>query len=433
MRYHVVTLGCKLNQFDSAVAKGLLGREGASPEADPDQADVIVLNTCTVTARADAEARKIARRLRKTNARARLVATGCYAERDREALESLGVFDEIVGLKDRGELLAALTGRDTPVGVRDGDAACGLPPVSLHFGERARSFLKIQEGCDLVCTYCVIPSVRGNSRSVDADAVIEKMRELAAQGSREICVTGVNTGAWGRDLDPRMRLSDLLRRFLDTDIPARLRLNSLEPKTVSRDILEMIAAEPERIVPHIQIPLQSGCDRILRAMRRNYRRREYQEILTMADEILPDGAFGADIITGFPGETDEDHEDSLAFISGLPLAYLHVFAYSRRPGTPADTSAAHVKPSTIRERSAALRGVGDRLAQRFRGRMLGKRFPAVVLGALSDDGQHRTLTSNYLEVLVPDAPTGEVIDVLIASRDSDGLTLRGKMVEKVAK
>jgi len=495
-RYHVVTLGCKLNQFDTARAEGLLRAQGYTPTADPGEAEVILLNTCTVTAAADRDGRRLARRLRRLNPRARIVATGCYAERDPETLSGLGVLDAVVGHAARERLLAALLGGVERAGTEAGPyagaerAGTGAPPVgaalcggpfvgaalcggpiqdagrragteadpyggrdgggdgvrsdngdeassvrreeyrtaapTVFFEDSARGWLRVQEGCDLACSYCIIPRVRGPGRSIPAAAVVADARALAAQGVREIGLTGVNVGSWGRDLVPRAELADLLDALLAADLPLVLRLNSLEPRTVTPRIVERLATAPaERLAPHLQVPLQSGCDRVLGAMARNYRTAGYRALIETLAARVPDICLGADVIAGFPGERDADHRETLAFVRGLPLAYLHVFSYSARPGTRAAALPGRLPPDVVRARTAELRALGAEKKRAYRERLLGRTLPALALGGLAADGWRRTLTSHYIEVLVPTAPPGAPLAVRLTRVDADGETVRG--------
>ncbi len=423
-RYYVHTLGCKLNQFDSARAEGVLRGGALEPTDDPASADVIVLNTCTVTGRADAEGRRLARMFRRLAPAARIVATGCYAERDPAALERTGAFDSVIGLRERDRLPAALLGDD----------ACATAPVGLFFADRARAYLRVQEGCDLRCSYCIIPTVRGPGRSIPPDAALDEARRLADHGVREIGLTGVNTGSWGRDLDPARELADLLEAFLgDAGLAragVRLRLNSLEPRTVTRRVLDLVAAAPERLVPHVQVPLQSGSDRTLRRMSRNYRTAFYRATIEDAAARVPGLCLGADVITGFPGETPDDHAATRAFLESLPLGYLHVFSYSPRPGTRAAALPDAVPAETIRARTNELRTVGARLARAFRQRMIGTRQQALVLDAPAADGSRRALTGNYIEALVPEAAAapGALVPVLLADLAPDGRTVRAEVL-----
>ncbi len=444
-RYHVVTLGCKLNQFDSALAEGLLRAQGYTPTADPAEADLILLNTCTVTAAADRDGRRLARRLRRLSPAARIVAAGCYAERDPATLTGLGVLDAVVGQAARHRLPAALLGpagaalrgsppqgacgragtEADPYGAREG-ASFSAAPAVVSFEDSARGWLRVQEGCDLACSYCVIPRVRGPGRSLAAAAIVADARALAAQGVREIGLTGVNVGDWGRDLAPRAELADLLDALLAADLPLVLRLNSLEPRTVTPRLVERLATTPARqLAPHLQVPLQSGCDRVLGAMSRNYRTRDYRVLIETLATRAPDICLGADVIAGFPGERDADHRETLAFVESLPLAYLHVFSYSSRPGTRAATMPGHLPPEVVGARTAELRALGAAKKRAYRERLLGRTLPALALAGLAGDGWRRTLTAHYIEVLVPAAPPGSPLAVRLTRVEADGETVRG--------
>jgi len=418
-RFHTVTLGCKLNRFDSAAIEGELARRGFLAEPDLTRAGVVVLNTCTVTHRADAEARKLIRSIRRRNPGCRLLVTGCYAELDADALRAVGGADRVFGNKDKArvsEILDELGLVGGASGAGNAEPRCGSstePPAGLHFGDRSRAFLKVQEGCRLACSYCVIPRVRGASRSVPPDAVERAALALFRSGYREIVLTGVNTGDWGIDLSPPTTLSALLRRLLAVAGPNRIRLNSLEPLAVTDDVIGLMAAEP-RLAPHLQVPLQSGSADLLLLMRRNYRPGTYLERLARLRAAVPHAALGADVIVGFPGETEERFRETFDFIAGSPLNYLHVFAWSPRPGTPAAALPGRVSAAVIRDRSARLRALGDRLSYGFRKRFEGATLDAVVLGP-DRAGGARALTGNYIEILLRGAAPSprEIIGVRV--------------------
>jgi threonylcarbamoyladenosine tRNA methylthiotransferase MtaB len=426
--FHSITLGCKLNQFDTAALEGELVRRGLGPERDLARASVVVVNTCTVTGRADSDARKRIRQVRRRNPDCKLIVTGCYAERAAAELRAIPGVDLVFGNREKhavGLLLDDVL-PDTPAAPlpttsdRGCDAALDLPPA-LHFGDRSRAFLKVQEGCRLACSYCVIPSVRGPSRSVPPRRVRAAATSLFDSGYREIVLTGVNVGDYGRDLEPPTSLAELLRSLLAECGPNRIRLNSLEPLTVTDEIVELMAADP-RLAPHLQVPLQSGSDAILQRMRRNYRTAGYLERLRRLRAALPQIGLGADVIVGFPGESDRLFRESYELVAGSPLNYLHVFSWSARPGTPAADLDARVDPRHVRERSAALRELGAKLSLRFRQSLVGLEQDAVVLGA-SKDGRHlRALTGNFVEVaLAPEsARRRELIRVRVTSATSEG-------------
>jgi threonylcarbamoyladenosine tRNA methylthiotransferase MtaB len=397
--YHTLTLGCKLNRFDSAAVEAELERRGYAFESDLSAAALVVVNTCTVTGKADAEARRLIRRARRTNPGCRLLVTGCYAELDPGAVGGIEGVDRVFGNRDKPSLPVILD----ELGIGAGPEAAAedqrLSAQAPRFAGRGRAYLKIQEGCDLACSYCVIPRVRGRSRSVGPERVEANFLALAAAGYREIVLTGVNTGDWGRDLAPRLSLESLLAKLLEIAGPNRIRLNSLEPLTVTDGILRLMAGDA-RLAPHLQVPLQSGSEPVLRAMRRNYRPSQYLERVGALREALPDAAIGADVIVGFPGETVERFEETLRFVQSSPLDYLHVFPWSPRPGVPAASLPGRPGRREAAERSARLRELGDRRFLEFRRRFEGRTLDAVVLGGRRDDGRWRALTGNFIEVAV---------------------------------
>lgn len=410
-----ITLGCKLNRFDSAAIEGELARRGLAAERDPARAAVVVVNTCTVTAKADAEARKLIRRIRRENPGCRLLVTGCYAEHAAETLRRMDGVDLVFGNRDKPALGGLLDGlgighRVPPEPDRGCDAALGLPPA-LHFGDRARAFLKVQEGCRLACSYCIIPAVRGTSRSVAPETVCRAAAGLFEQGYPEIVLTGVNVGDYGRDLTPSVDLAELLRRLLAIAPGRRIRLNSLEPRTVTDEIVELLAAEDD-LASHLQVPLQSGASSVLRAMRRNYGPVRYLERLRRLRLRVPDIGLGADVIVGFPGESDENFRETCELVEAADLNYLHVFSWSARPGTPAAELPDRVDPAVIRERSRILRALGARRSLAFRRRFEGRTLDAVVLGP-GRPRHLRALTGNFIEVELPEgsAERGRRLDV----------------------
>jgi len=446
--YRIVTLGCKLNQADSSALEARLrrlgmrraaegrapgGAGGAESGADGGReagADLVLLNTCTVTGGADREARQIARRLRRTNPGATLVVTGCYAERDAEALRGIAGVDAVVGMADQAgrveRIARAALGLDDAVASVVDPAAGGLDLG--RFGEtiacdpaerdRTRAFLKIQDGCDLRCAYCVIPSVRGASRSLPAAMVLDRLAALGRGGYREVVLTGVNTGDWGGDFDPPDRLEHLLARALDGGAVARLRLNSLEPRTVSERIASLLAGANGRLARHLQVPLQSGCDTVLARMRRNYRTGDYSRVLERVRSAVPDAALGADVIVGFPGETDAEFESTCRFVEASPLAYLHVFPYSERPGTAAASLGERVPPPWIAARSARLRALGSTLSLRFRRRFVGRSLEVLALREVRPDGRIRALSDNFIDCGLETGgrDAGELFNRLVTAR-----------------
>ena len=393
--FQVHTLGCKLNQFDSATVEADLRSRGLLPTGSGD-ASIVVINTCTVTHRADADGRRLARRVRRQNPGCLVVATGCLAERDPGLLEAMPEIDLVVRRADRhrlGDLVAARSAERFPGLLSEAPSCVG----GLSFGDRTRAYLKIQEGCDLRCAYCVIPRVRGSSVSTSPEQVEAQLRALVSAGYREVVLTGVNTGDYGHDLTPSSSLAALLSRLLRVPGLGRLRLNSLEPRTVSPRILALLAAE-ERLAPHLQVPLQSASDRVLRAMRRNYRTAFYARLLECLRARVPEAGLGADVIVGHPGEGPKEFEETFRFIESSPLNYLHVFSYSPRPGTDSSNHLDPVDPAAIRERSARLRALGSRLALRFRERFVGRTLEVLAFHSRRPGGRLRALTGNFIDV-----------------------------------
>jgi threonylcarbamoyladenosine tRNA methylthiotransferase MtaB len=429
--FHTITLGCKLNQFDSAGIEGELARRGFRAERDPRRAAVVVINTCTVTHRADADARRLIRWVRRGNPDCRLLVTGCYAELDAKRIRSIGGVDRVFGNREKpriGSILDELglvadaespdSAGDATGAARGCDGALDLPQA-LHFGQRSRAFLKVQEGCRLACSYCIIPRVRGGSRSVSPELVRSTAEELVRSGYREIVLTGVNTGDYGLDLDRPTNLISLLRTLFDGCGPTRIRINSLEPRTVTDEIIELMATEP-RFAPHLQVPLQSGSATILRAMRRNYDLQTYLDRLRRLHAAVPHACLGADVIVGFPGESEELFEETYEFIAASPLNYLHVFSWSPRPGTAASDLPDRVRPDEIRERSARLRRLGQEISLVFRRSFEGKLLDAVSLGP-DQTGRPRALTGNYIDLRLdgPTAPSRQIIGVRIRQATPD--------------
>ncbi len=380
MKFLVRNFGCRATQADGAQLRSSLVEAGCQVVRDYAEADLVVLNTCTVTASADGDVRRAVRRVHRENPAARILVTGCYAERAPEEAASLPGVEWVVGNTAQSRIPEIL-----------GLPARGTPGVWASIEERTRPNLKIQDGCNFHCTYCIIPAVRGRSRSTPPDQVVGQVRSLA-ESYREIVLSGVNLGRWGREPAIRMRLADLLGRLLSETEVERLRLSSVEPMDLSDDLLGLMASTP-RIAKHIHAPLQSGCDAVLRRMRRWYRARHYAERIRRAREWMPDAAIGADVLVGFPGETEAEFEESRAFIESLPFTYLHVFTYSERPGTPAAAMGCSVPHRERKRRNRVLRELAAAKKADFVRAMTGRRLSAVTI----EDGS-AALTTNYLKV-----------------------------------
>ncbi len=418
--FHVHNFGCRASQADGAALESALLAEGLVAAAHSSDAQLVVLNTCTVTASADEDVRKAVHRVHRENPDARILVTGCYAQRAPKELATLPGVNWVVGNSHKVRIPEIIS-EPYHGQIHIGDIVVGdimaqhdflSAPVEDAAGDRTRPNLKIQDGCNNRCSFCIIPFVRGRSRSAPADRVVEQVRNLAAR-YREVVLSGINLGRWGREPGSSMRLADLIRRLLDETPIERLRLSSIEPMDWSDDLLDLAASSP-RIAKHVHAPLQSGSDRVLRRMHRKYRPRHYEDRILKARGWMPDAAIGADVMTGFPGETDAEFEESRAFIASLPFTYLHVFTYSERPGTPA-ASAEQVPMEVRRERNRILRDLAAAKNLEFRRRMLGRTLSVVTLteGALSD---------NFLKVeLAAPRPANQLIDVKIGSVTAAGL------------
>jgi len=412
-RYHVATLGCKLNQFDSAAIESRLASRGMARSEDPSRARVVVVNTCTVTSAADSQSRQAIRRIRRENPGCVLIVTGCYAQRDAAALRKIPGVDAVVGLPGEREI-PEIVARLAPGALAEPSCADRTGDPLPFFSDRTRAFLKIQEGCDLRCSYCVIPSVRGGSRSVGPGAVARRVSLLVAAGHREIVFTGVNTGDYGKDLDPPTTLAALLRLTCEAPGLGRLRLNSVEPRCVTEDLVEVMAISG-RIAPHLQVPLQSGSDPVLARMRRPYRARDYRRVLESIRKRIPGAGLGADVIVGFPGETEEDFRRTRDLIASSELNYLHVFSFTPRPGTPAAAMPGTPKGDVIRERNAELRALGADLSRRFRSSFLGRELEVLGLREILPGGRVRGLSGNFIDVEL-EADADSVVNRIVRAR-----------------
>jgi threonylcarbamoyladenosine tRNA methylthiotransferase MtaB len=417
--FHVQNFGCRASQADGAAIEAALIEEGMCASPLRSDAELVVLNTCTVTSAADDDVRHTINRVRRENPQARILVTGCFAQRAPEELSAMSGVSWVVGNSHKTKIPSILSAATTPyhgqVHVGDIFAQHSFlsAPVEDAAGDRTRPNLKVQDGCNNRCSFCIIPFVRGRSRSAPPDRVVEQVRHLAAR-YREVVLSGINLGRWGREAGSAMRLAGLLRRLLDETEVERLRLSSVEPMDFSDDLLALIAASP-RIAKHVHAPLQSGSDRVLRRMHRKYRPVHYEERIRKARAWMPHAAIGADVMAGFPGETDHEFEESRQFIASLPFTYLHVFTYSERPGTPAATSPDQVPVPLRKERNRILRELAAAKNLAFRESMCGKTLSLVTLdqGALSD---------NFLKVeLNPQRPPNQLIDVRIGGVTSNGL------------
>jgi threonylcarbamoyladenosine tRNA methylthiotransferase MtaB len=435
--YYVENFGCRATQADGAALERQFEERGLA-RASAAQASVVVLNTCTVTAAADQDARAAIRRVQRQNPEAKIVVTGCYAQRAPEEIAALPGVSVVVGNSHKHQLAEiALRGMQTvPSGgtsffpvqqlthsrepnpensifVSDIFAHTELLAAPVfdgfsHEGERTRPNLKVQDGCDNRCSFCVIPYVRGQSRSLHPDQIIREVNGLVESGYQEVVISGINLGRWGRDLsDGSMCFEDLVRSILEQTALEKLRISSVEPMDWSDELIRLVA-ESTRIAKHAHVPMQSGSDAVLRRMHRKYRPWHYREKITKIRAAMPIAAIGADVMVGFPGENEAEFEATREMIEHLAFTYLHVFTYSPRPGTPAAVMPGQVPVHVARERSRILRDLAEQKKLAFMRSFIGQNVQAITLCSqdIAGENAHTTeslsvteaLTDNYLKL-----------------------------------
>jgi threonylcarbamoyladenosine tRNA methylthiotransferase MtaB len=419
--YFVQNFGCRATQADGATLERQLATRGMVPASSATDAELVVLNTCTVTAAADQDARASIRRIHRENPDARIMVTGCYAQRAPQEIAALPGVTWVVGNSHKHHVAEIATRQnwkaETPLQnfVTLESVALSAPAFTLigdifahteliaapvfagdSIAEKTRPNLKVQDGCNNRCSFCIIPSVRGQSRSMRLERVIEEANALVSAGYREMVLSGINLGRWGRDLQPQQRFEQLVRALLEHTSIEKIRISSVEPMDWSDELIALAAQSP-RIAKHVHVPLQSGSDRILRRMHRKYRPWHYAEKIRKIHEAMPDAAIGADVMVGFPGETDELFEESRSFIEHLPFTHLHVFTYSSRPGTPSVAMADQVPVHVTRERNRVLRELAAEKNLEFRRKFLGKSLDVITLQASNRDWTE-ALSDNYLKV-----------------------------------
>jgi len=429
------TLGCKLNQYETMFLQEQLEKCGYAIVPFDSMADVYIINTCTVTNRGDYHSRMKLRQARQMNPDALLVATGCSAQVNPQRLADIPGVDLILGNSEKTDIVHYLTHLekkgfpDIRVSELDQETPFQIQFLD-HFSDYTRAFLKIQDGCDNRCSYCIVPIARGRNRSAKYEDALSQARQLVENGYRELVLTGIHLGTYGQDLETKPTLSDLLEDILAGLGSVRLRLSSIEPTEITPALKRLVAQSP-RVCAHLHVPLQSGDDQILKAMHRPYTCAFYKELIEELVSLRPEIAIGADVMAGFPGETHENFQNTFQFIEALPLAYLHVFSFSPRPGTEAAQLPNQIDGRIKKERCALLRKLGREKFYHFRRRFLTLPLPALVLGKRDEETAHHiALTGNYIKVVTAEADdlvnqevSVEIIDVL------EGKTF-GKVIAK---
>jgi len=461
--------GCRASYADGVALRSQLLQAGLQEAARGEPGDLAVLNTCTVTSTADAEVRQVIRRIHRSNAHCQILVTGCYAQRAPEEIAELPGVTWVVGNSHKHAVADLVrthfgcdSGRTTgraPVGdgtrARNGGVETNPRPEfvqiaglsgraqraqvlvgeishEFHFtpslfdgaahrgaDERTRPNLKVQDGCNARCSFCVIPHVRGDSRSLPPERAVEQVREFDRQGYKEVVLSGINLGSYGRDLDRKITFLGLIEKLLAETSILRLRISSIEPMDVSAELIRLVARE-SRLARHFHVPLQSGSDRILRLMNRRYWTTQYAERLRGIREQIPQCAIGADVMVGFPGETREDHARTLAFLEAMPFTYVHVFPYSLRPNTAAAELPGHVNGRIAHERGQEVRALVARKHQAFLNAQIGQTLSVVTLDQTRDSARI-ALSSNFLQVVLPgsEVSPNELLDIHVG-RVADG-------------
>lgn len=423
--FYIVNFGCRATQADGAAIERQLIEKGLERAPTVDGAQVIVLNTCTVTSSADQDARATIRRVQRDNPSAKILVTGCYAQRAPEEIAKLPGVSIVVGNSHKHALAEIVAGSSrgfVPIGDLGAGVSADTPAAEIFVGdifahtellaapvfdaesnEKTRPNLKVQDGCNNRCSFCIIPYVRGKSRSLPMNEVLREVDQLVSAGYREIVLSGINLGQWARDFtanDPqdRLRFADLLHAILDKTSIQKVRISSVEPMDWTDDLIELVAFSP-RIAKHAHVPMQSGSDQILRRMHRRYRPWHYTDRITQLHQAMPTAAIGADVMVGFPGETDEFFEHTRALVDSLPFTYLHVFTYSSRPGTPSAEMPDQVPVQIARERNRILRELVSEKKRVFQRQFLNTELEAITLTNVVN-GRTEALTDNYQKLWI---------------------------------
>lgn len=432
MRVALATLGCKVNQYDTASIETRLRQEGCTIVDFARGADVYIVNTCTVTDRADGESRQLARRARRFNPAARVIMTGCFAQTNPDGA-AIPEVDHVVGLNRLPDLVrvvrAQLSNASDRILVDDLRTARRVTTLGADtFTGQTRAFLKIQEGCDLFCTFCIVPFARGRSRSVPPRQVLEQLRLLAERGFQEVVLTGVHLGGYGLDLEPRLDLYDLLAMIAEQPPVRRIRLSSIDPPEVTPRLLDLMLRS-EALCPHLHVPVQAGDDEVLHGMRRKYRTDLLRDVITGIRAALPDAAIGTDVIAGFPGESEGQFERTFQLLSELPFTYFHVFPYSRRTGTTAAKMTNALPAAVVQGRAARLRQLGERKRAAFATGFVGRDMQVLVEHTPSRTNAWLTgYTRNYQRAAFPGPITLANSEVRVRIIDAPEGRLAGQLV-----
>ncbi len=401
----IATLGCKVNQFESEALMSALEQRGYSLVPFGEGADITIINTCTVTHRADFQSRQMIRRAFRSNPNSLIIATGCYSQVEPEAMAGIEGVRYLLGNKEKDqipELLPLIQKGELPqIQVSDIQKETVFWDIPLHsFHRHTRAFLKIQDGCDARCSYCIVPYARGPSRSLSPEKLIEHLRVLKEKRFKEAVLTGIHIGSYGLDLTSPFPLETLLRRIEEEETPDRIRLSSIEPLDFSAGLISFLS-QSTKVCPHLHIPLQSGDDEILRRMNRDYNRSFISSLIQELHQKIPNLAIGGDVIVGFPGETEEKFEHTYELIQSLPFSYLHIFPFSKRKGTPASQFPQRVDEAVIKRRAEKMRELGKQKRQTFYRHFLHQELRVLVEDRKEKEtGRWKGFSRNYIPVFL---------------------------------
>ncbi len=393
-RFIIKTLGCKANQYDSQVLKEKLLRRGLKEISDGEKADLCVVNTCTVTEQSDAKSRQAIRNLIRKNPEARIVVTGCYVDRDAQALENIVGVDCVASNDEKAILVEKI--------FHDGkeDGAIGTDSKITFFSDHTRAFVKIQDGCDKFCSYCIIPFVRGKSRSRKIEDIVEEVKNLTKNDYKEIVLTGIHIGSFGVEEDGKHKLPELIDALDKIPELRRLRLSSIDPKEVTEELIDAVRNSCVAC-HHFHISLQSGSDKILERMNRDYTAAEYLDIIEKIKNKIRDVSISTDVMVGFPGETEEDFFASIQLVEKIEFSKVHIFPYSRREGTASAEFNDKIDPKIVKKRIAHLTEVTKDAAIEHRKKFLNSTMEVLIENKTTDGKNYQGFTDNYLKTIVP--------------------------------
>lgn len=433
MRIAFSTLGCKINQFDTAAMKEKLRSEDCTLVPFEEKADVYIINTCTVTKKSDYQSRQLIRRAKNNNPLARIVVTGCYAQVNPSEIGRMQEVDLILGNMEKEDVIDYVNNIIGAVCEPPLQKSVFVGDVSLQtrfryawvkrFSDRTRAFLKIQDGCSARCSYCIVPLARGPNRSAESQEIIKQIEDLTASGYQEVVLIGVHLGTYGKDLNPFINLTCLLKEILEKTSIERIRLSSIEPMDIPDGLIDLMASS-DRICRHLHIPLQSGSIRVLRAMNRGYTPKDYSDLILRVERTIKGIGIGADIIAGFPGEEKDDFLATIKLIEELPISYFHIFPYSSRPGTIAATMGGQIPEKVKKERCQRLRELGIKKNLEFKKQHIGLTLKVLIEEEEDKEtGLLRGLSDNYLRILLEgeDSLKNKIVEVIMEGVEGDKL------------